>query len=41
MVLPLVEKAVAGENSSRDFRTPLWKKMWQLKIPLKVKIFAW
>lgn len=41
VVLPVVEKAVAGENSSRDFRTPLWKKMWQLKIPLKVKIFAW
>ena len=39
--LPVVEKAVAGESSSKDFRTPLWKKMWQLKFPPKVRIFAW
>ena len=30
-----------GENSSGDSRSPLWKKLWHLKIPPKVHIFAW
>lgn len=28
VALPIVEKTEAGESSSGDFRTPLWKKMW-------------
>ena len=30
-----------GECSSGDSRTRLWKKVWQLKLPTKVRIFAW
>ena len=30
-----------GESSSSDARSPLWKKLWHLNIPLKVRIFAW
>ena len=30
-----------GESSSSDARSPLWKKLWQLNIPPKVRIFAW
>jgi len=41
MAHPIMEKTEASESSFGDFRTPLWKKMWQLKFPPKVKIFAW
>ena len=27
--------------SHEDPRTPLWKKIWQLKIPPKIRIFTW
>ena len=27
--------------SHEDPRTPLWKKIWQLKIPPKIRIFSW
>ena len=30
-----------GESSSSDARSPLWKKLWHLNIPPKVRIFAW
>ena len=30
-----------GESSSGDPRSPLWKKLWNLNIPPKVRIFAW
>ena len=30
-----------GECSTGDYRTPLWKKIWLLKLPAKVRIFAW
>ena len=30
-----------GESSSSDTRSPLWKKLWHLNIPPKVRIFAW
>ena len=41
VALPIVENLEGGESSNGDTRTPLWKKMWQLKIPPKVRIFAW
>lgn len=41
VTLPIVEKTEIGESSFGDFRTPLWKKMWQLKILPKVRIFSW
>ena len=31
----------AGECSTGDSRGPLWKKLWHLNIPPKVRIFAW
>ena len=37
----LVEAKDEGECSSRDPYKPLWKKLWHLNIPAKVKIFAW
>ena len=30
-----------GECSTDDSRNPLWKKLWHLSIPPKVRIFAW
>ena len=30
-----------GECSTSDSRKPLWKKLWHLSIPPKVRIFAW
>ena len=40
VALPLVEKSELGECSNEDYRTPLWKKMWQLKFSSKIRIFA-
>ena len=37
----IVDSSEEGESSIRDSRSQLWKKMWQLKIPAKVRIFAW
>ena len=41
VVLPLVEKFEVGECSTSDYRTRLWKKMWQLRLPAKIRIFSW
>ena len=41
VALPLVEELRLGECSGGDYRAPLWRKMWHLKIPAKVRIFAW
>ncbi|XP_030930791.1 uncharacterized protein LOC115956606 [Quercus lobata] len=41
VALPIVENSEEGECSSGDSRTRLWKKVWQLKLPAKVRIFAW
>ena len=41
VALPLVEKSKVGECSTSDYRTRLWKKMWQLRLPAKVRIFSW
>ena len=41
IALSLVEAEDCGECSSGDSRTPLWRKMWHLKFPAKIRIFAW
>ena len=41
VALPIVDNSEEGECSSLDSRTRLWKKVWQLKLPAKVRIFAW
>ena len=41
VALPLVERTEMGECSTGDRRTPLWKKMWELKLPAEIRIFAW
>ena len=37
----LVGAEETSESSSGDPRTPLWKKIWHLKIPSKIQIFMW
>ena len=37
----VLEGSEQGESSLGDVRAPLWKKMWHLNIPAKVRIFAW
>ena len=41
IALPIVDSSEEGESSGGDSRTRLWKKVWQLKLPAKVRIFAW
>ncbi|KAK9989560.1 hypothetical protein SO802_029799 [Lithocarpus litseifolius] len=41
VALPLVEEPGLGECSTRDYKAPLWRKMWNLKLLAKVRIFAW
>ena len=37
----LVGDKEVSESSSSDLRTPFGKKIWHLKIPSKIQIFAW
>ena len=37
----LVEAKEEVESSKGDPFKPLWKNLWRLKLPAKVKIFAW
>ncbi|XP_075645166.1 uncharacterized protein LOC142616185 [Castanea sativa] len=37
----ILEKKDRGESSSGDPNTQLWKNLWKLKLPAKIKIFAW
>ena len=39
--LKVVDSSEEGESSSEDCRIPLWKRMWHLNIPAKMRIFAW
>ena len=41
MALSLVETCNEGESSAGDPRTLLWKKVWHLNLPEKIRIFAW
>ena len=36
-----VDSVEVAECSNGDPRTPLWKKLWHLKVPAKIRIFAW
>ena len=40
IALRVIESDEVGESSYGDLRTPLWRKMWHLKIPSKIRIFA-
>ena len=37
----VLEVSEQRESSLGDLRAPLWKKMWHLNIPAKVRIFSW
>jgi len=37
----LLDSDIQGETSRGDVRAPLWKRIWQLNIPEKIRIFAW
>lgn len=41
VALSLVETKECGECSNGDQRNPLWRKIWHLKIPTKIRTFAW
>ncbi|KAK9986489.1 hypothetical protein SO802_031440 [Lithocarpus litseifolius] len=41
IALSFVDSNEEGKCSSPDPRTSLWKRIWRLKIPQKLKIFAW
>ena len=41
IALKVVETNEGGECSRGDARTPLWKRMWHLKVLAKIRIFAW
>ena len=39
--LTVINSSGSGECSHSDPRTPLWKWIWQLKIPPNIRIFTW
>ncbi|XP_065623699.1 uncharacterized protein LOC136065014 [Quercus suber] len=41
IALSIAEPSLDGECSSGNSCSPLWRKMWHLNIPAKVRIFAW
>ena len=38
---PIVKTNHESESSTGDPQTPLWKKVWHLNLPAKIRIFAW
>ena len=41
VALTVINSSDCGESSHGDPRIPLWKRIWQLKIPPKIRIFCW
>ena len=41
VAIPIIHPFNEGESPRDDPRFPLWKKMWHLNIPAKIRIFAW
>ena len=41
VALTVINPSDRGECSHCDPRTPLWKRIWLLKIPPKIRIFTW
>ena len=37
----IVDTQAIGGSSLGDVRAPLWRKLWHLNLPAKIKIFAW
>ena len=41
VALTMINPSYRGECSHYDPRTPIWKRIWLLKIPPKIRIFIW
>ena len=41
IALKVVDSVEVAECFNGDLRTPLWRKLWHLKVPAKIHIFAW
>ena len=41
VALPIVETNHESESSTGDLWTALWKKVWHLNLPAKIRIFSW
>ena len=41
IALTMINSLGSEECSHGDPRTPVWKQIWQLKIPPKIRIFTW
>ncbi|XP_075633488.1 uncharacterized protein LOC142605945 [Castanea sativa] len=41
IAVDIVDTQAVGKCSSGDVRAPLWRKLWHLNLPPKIKIFAW
>ena len=41
VALTMIKSSDLWESSHGDPKIPLWKQIWQLKIPPKIRIFSW
>ena len=37
----MLDSDIQAKTSRGDVHAPLWKRIWQLNIPEKIRIFAW